>query len=133
MASGLTDPVWALGSVTGSALRVVVREPDRENDVLLSAAMFVQVYNTRIPWIAPLSFGVGIRDSGRVVFYLGPALRLGAHASLTAGAALGPVAALPAGTVEGRALADSNALSNLVTRTSHSWYLGATYTFASIR
>jgi len=35
--------------------------------------------------------------------------------------------------VEGRAVADTNALSNLITRTSHSWFAGVTYTFATLR
>lgn len=133
VASGLTDPVWALGSVSGSPIRVVQREHGQESDVLLGVAMFAQVHHDSMPLLAPLSFGVGLRDGGRAVFYFGSALRLGAHASFTGGVAVGPVAALPAGVVEGRALADTNALSNLVTRTSHSWFVGVTYTFASIR
>ena len=133
VASGLTDPVWALGTVAGSPTRVVVREHDQESDVLLSVGMFLQVHHDAVPWIAPLSFGIGLRDSGRAVFYFGSALRLGAHASVTGGVAIGPVAALPAGVVEGRAVADTNALSNLVTRTTHSWFSGVTYTFATLR
>jgi hypothetical protein len=35
--------------------------------------------------------------------------------------------------VEGRAIADTNVLSNLITRTTHSWFAGVTYTFASLR
>lgn len=133
VASGLTDPVWALGTVSGSPTRVVVREPDQESDALLGAAMFLQVFNNHASFVAPLSFGVGLRDGGRAVFYFGSALRLGSHASFTSGVALGPVAALPAGIVEGRAVADTNALSNLITRTSHSWFAGVTYTFATLR
>jgi len=133
VASGLTDPVWALGTVAGSPTRVVIRAKDQESDVLLGAALFLQVHHTHVPWIAPLSFGVGLRDSGRAVFYFGSALRMGPHASFTGGVAVGPIAALPAGVVEGRAVADTNALSNLITRTSHSWFTGVTYTFATIR
>lgn len=133
VASGLTDPVWALGTVTGSPTRVVIRQTDQQNDVLLGVAMFAQVHHDRFSWIAPLSFGVGLRDSGRAIFYFGSALRLGDHASFTGGVAVGPVAALPAGIVEGRAVADTNALSNLITRSSHSWFTGVTYTFATLR
>jgi hypothetical protein len=133
VANGLTDPVWALATATGSPIRVVQRQTQQESDVALGAAMFVQVHHARYDWVAPLSFGLGLRDSGRAVLYFGSALRFGAHASFTAGAAVGPVAALPAGVIEGRALADSNALSNLVTRTTTSWFAGVTYTFATLR
>jgi hypothetical protein len=132
VANGLTDPVWALGSVSGSPTRVVVREPDQENEVTLGVGMFVQVFHERAPYVAPLSFGLGLRDDGRAVFYFGSAVRFGTRMSFTGGLAVGPIAALPAGTVEGRPVADTNALSNLVTRTAHSWFAGVTYTFASL-
>jgi hypothetical protein len=35
--------------------------------------------------------------------------------------------------IEGRAVTDTNFLSDLGTRTTHSWFAGATYTFASLR
>jgi hypothetical protein len=133
VATGLIDPVYALGNVAGQPTRVVVRARDQESTVNLGVAMFGQVYHDRLPWIAPLSFGVGIRGDSRAVFYMGSALRFGTHASFTAGAAIGPVAALPAGVIEGRALTDTNFLSNLVTRTTTSWFTGVTYTFASLR
>ena len=133
VASGLTDPVWALGTVTGSPTRVVLRQSDQQNDVLLGVAMFAQVHHESVSWVAPVSFGVGLRDSGRAIFYFGSALRMGDHASFTGGVGVGPIAALPAGVVEGRAVADTNALSNLITRTSHSWFAGVTYTFATLR
>jgi hypothetical protein len=133
VACGLTDPVWALGTVTGRPTRVVLRQLDKENTVNLGVAMFAQVYHDRLPWIAPLSFGVGIRGDSRATFYLGSALRLGPHASFTAGVAVGPVATLPGGVVEGQSLADTNLLTNLSTRTTHSWFTGVTYTFASLR
>jgi predicted secreted protein len=69
----------------------------------------------------------------RATLFMGSALRFGAHASVTAGVAIGSVNALPAGTVEGRAVIDTNVLSNLITRTTHSWFAGVTYTFASLR
>lgn len=131
--SGLVDPVWALGNVTGQATRVVLRQPDQENSVNLGVAMFAQVYHDRYGWVAPLSFGIGLRGDARATFYLGSALRFGPHASLTAGLAIGPVAALPAGVVEGRPVTDTNFLSDLGTRTQHSWFTGVTYTFASVR
>jgi hypothetical protein len=133
MACGLTDPVYALGSISGQPTRVVVREPDHESTVNLGVAMFGQVYHDSHPWIAPLSFGIGIRGDSRATFYLGSALRFGSHASFTAGVAIGPVASLPAGVIEGRAVTDTNFLSDLGTRTTHSWFAGATYTFASLR
>lgn len=133
VASGLVDPIWALGTVTGQPTRVVVRATDRENSVNLGVAMFAQVYHDRYAWAAPLSFGVGIREDSRATFYFGSALRFGQHASFTAGVAVGAIAALPAGVVEGRPVADTNVLSNLVTRTTSSWFAGVTYTFASLR
>ena len=133
VATGLVDPIYALGNITGQATRVVLREADRESSAALGIAMFAQVYHDRYSWVAPLSFGIGLRGDSRATFYLGSALRLGSHASLTGGMAIGPVAALPAGVIEGRAVIDTNVLSALGTRTTHSWFIGATYTFASIR
>ena len=133
VATGLTDPVYALGNVTGQPTRVVLRQPDQESSVNLGAAMFAQVYHDRYSWIAPLSFGIGLRRDSRATFYFGSALRFGPHASFTAGVAIGPVATLPAGVVEGRALSDTNFLTDLGTRTRASWFAGATYTFTSIR
>ena len=133
VATGLVDPVYALGSIPGQPTRVVVRETDQESSVNLGIAMFGQVYHDRVAWVAPLSFGIGIRGDSRAMFYMGSALRFGAHASFTAGVAIGAVAALPAGVVEGRAVTDTNFLTNLRTRTTHSWFAGVTYTFASLR
>ncbi len=133
VATGLVDPVYALGNITGQTARVVLRQPDRESSANLGIAMFAQVYHDRYSWIAPLSFGIGVRGDSRATFYLGPALRFGSHASFTGGVAIGPVAALPAGVIEGRPVTDTNFLSNLGTRTTHSWFVGATYTFATIR
>ena len=133
LACGLTDPVFALGSLPGRPTRVVVREKDRESTANLGVAMFAQMYHDRYPWIAPLSFGIGVRGDSRATFYLGSALRFGQQASFTAGIAFGPVSALPAGVVEGQALTDTNFLSDLGTRTTHSWFAGVTYTFASVR
>ena len=133
VATGLTDPVYALGSVSGQPSRVVLRQPDQESTVNIGIAMFAQVYHQRYKWIAPISFGLGLRGDGRATFYLGPALRFGPHASFTGGVAIGPVATLPAGVVEGKPVTDTNFLSDLGTRTTHSWFVGMTYTFASIR
>lgn len=133
VATGLVDPEYALANVSGQPLRVVVRQKDQESTVNLGVAMFAQVYHDRYSWIAPLSFGIGLRGDSRATFYLGSALRFGPHASLTAGVAIGPVATLPPGVVEGRAPLDSNVLSALGTRTKASWFAGVTYTFASLR
>ena len=131
--TGLTDPVYALGTITGQPTRVVVRFTDQESTANLGVAMFGQVYHDRHSWAAPLSVGIGIRGDSRATFYLGSGLRFGSHASFTAGVAVGPVSTLPAGVVEGRAVTDTNSLSNLVTRTERSWFAGVTYTFASLR
>jgi hypothetical protein len=133
VATGLIDPVYALGAVSGQPTRVVLRQPDQESSVNLGIGMFAQVYHDRYPWVAPLSFGIGLRGDSRATFYLGSALRFGSHASLTGGVAIGPVATLPAGVIEGRAVTDTNFLTNLGTRTRASWFTGVTYTFASIR
>ena len=133
VASGLVDPVFALGNVSGQPVRVVVREHDQESTVNLSVAMFAQIYNDRL--------AVGGADLDRhrhprrfarhAVHGVGAASRYAR--SVTGGVAIGPVSALPAGTVEGRAVIDTNVLSNLITRTTHSWFAGVTYTFASLR
>jgi hypothetical protein len=133
VATGLVDPVYALGNVAGQPSRVVLRQPDRESSVNLGIAMFAQVYHDRYAWLAPLSFGIGLRGDARATFYIGSALRFGSHAAFTGGVAIGPVAALPAGVVEGRPVTDTNFLTDLSTRTTHSWFTGVTYTFASIR
>jgi len=133
VATGLVDPVYALGNVTGQPARIVVRQSDRESTVNLGVAMFAQMYHDRYSWVAPLSFGIGLRGDSRATFYLGSALRFGSHTSLTAGMAIGPIATLPAGVVEGRVPTDTNFLSDLGTRTTHSWFTGVTYTFASLR
>ena len=133
VATGLVDPVYALGNIAGQTSRVVLRQPNQESTVNLGVAMFAQVYHDRYPWIAPLSFGIGLGGDSRATFYMGSALRFGSHASFTAGLALGPVAALPAGVVEGRTVTDTNFLSNLGSRTTRSWFTGVTYTFASLR
>jgi hypothetical protein len=133
VATGLVDPVYALGNVTGQPVRVVLRQPNQESTVNLGVAMFAQVYHDRYSWVAPLSFGIGLRGDSRATFYMGSALRFGSHASFTAGVAIGPVATLPAGVVEGRVPSDTNFLSDLSTRTTRSWFTGVTYTFASLR
>jgi hypothetical protein len=131
--NGLIDPVYALGTVPGRPTRVVIRETDRENTVTLGLGMFAQVYHDRLPWVAPLSFGIGVRGDGRATFYLGPAFRFGRRASFTAGVAVGPIAALPAGVHERESVTDTNFLSDLGTRNATSWYGAFTYTFASLR
>jgi hypothetical protein len=133
VATGLVDPVYALGSVAGQPSRVVLRQHDKESSVNIGVAMFAQVYYDRHPWLAPLSFGIGVRSESRATFYLGSALRFGSHASFTAGWAIGPVATLPAGVVEGRPVTDTNFLTDLGTRTTSSWFTGVTYTFATLR
>jgi hypothetical protein len=130
--NGLTDPVWTLGFVPGRTTRVVLRNADRENAASLSIGMFAQMYHDRVPWIAPVSFGVGVHSDGRATFYLGPAFRFGRFASVTAGVAIGPVAALPAGVIENQPVSDTNLLSDLASRTARSWYFGVTYAFASL-
>ena len=132
LATGLVDPVYALGNLPGQPARVVLRQPDQQSSANLGVAMFAQVYHDRWAWIAPLAFGIGVRGDSRATFYLGSALRFGSHASFTAGVAVGPVAVLPAGVVEGKTVTDTNFLSDLGTRTTHSWFAGVTYTFASI-
>jgi hypothetical protein len=130
--SGLVDPVYALGTVPGRPTRVVVRETDQESSVAVGIAMFAQIFHERARWIAPLSIGLGLRSDARATIYLGSALRLGSHASVTGGVAVGPVATLPAGLSEGSSVADTNQLTNLGTRMKPSWFLGVTYTFATI-
>jgi hypothetical protein len=71
VATGLVDPVYALGNVAGQPTRVVLRQPDQESTVNLGVAMFAQVYHDRYAWIAPLSFGIGVRGDSRATFYLG--------------------------------------------------------------
>jgi len=131
--NGLVDPVYALGTVTGRPTRVIVRETSQESSVALGIAMFAEVFNDRAKWIAPVSLGIGLRSDARATVYLGSALRFGPHASVTSGVAIGPVATLPPGLNEGSSIADTNQLTNLATRTKASWFVGVTYTFASLR
>ncbi|HZP49108.1 MAG TPA: hypothetical protein VFB07_11260 [Vicinamibacterales bacterium] len=131
--SGLVDPVYALGTVPGRPTRVVVRETDRESSAALGVAMFAEIFHDRARWIAPIAIGLGLRSDARATVYMGSALRLGPHASVASGVAIGPVAALPVGLSEGSAVADTNQLVNLGTRTKASWFAGVTYTFATLR
>ena len=131
--TGLTDPIYSLGTVTGRPTRVVIREDDQESKASLGVAMFGQVYHDRWPWVAPLSFGIGIRGDSRATYYLGSALRLGSHASVTGGVAFGPVATLPPGVHEQAAVSDTNQLLDLPSRMARSWFTGVTYTFTTIR
>ncbi|HZT76177.1 MAG TPA: hypothetical protein VFA27_05935 [Vicinamibacterales bacterium] len=133
VASGLTDPVYALGTVTGRPTRVIVRETDQESSAALGVAMFAEIFHDRVKWLAPLAVGLGLRSDARAQVYMGSALRLGSHASVTTGVAIGPVATLPAGLSEGNSVADTNQLTNLGTRTKASWFAGVTYTFATLK
>lgn len=110
----------------------MLRNVERENAASLGIGMFAQMYHDRIPWIAPVSFGIGVRGDGPATFYLGPAFRFGRFASVTAGVAIGPVAALPAGVIENQPVSDTNSLSDLASRTARAWYMGVTYAFASL-
>ncbi len=131
--SGLTDPVYALGTVSGRPTRVVVRETSQESSAALGVAMFAEIFHDRVEWLAPLAIGLGLRSDARAQVYIGSALRLGPHASVATGVAVGPVATLPPGLSEGSSVADTNQLTNLGTRTKASWFAAVTYTFASLR
>ena len=134
VATGLVDPVYALGNVTGQPTRVVLRQPDQESTRQPRRGDVRAGLPRSVSWVAPLSFGIGLRGDSRATFYLGSALRFGPHASFTGGVAIGPVAALPAGVVEGRA-GDRHELPRRTSarERTHSWFTGVTYTFASIR
>ena len=131
--NGLVDRVYALGGVSGRPTRVVVREQNQEDAASVGIAMFAEIFHDRAKWVAPFTLGLGLRSDARATVYFGSALRLGSHASVTGGVAVGPVATLPSGLSEGSAVADTNQLSNLGTRTTASWFAGMTYTFASLR
>ena len=131
--SGLVDPVYALGTVSGRPTRVIVRETDQESSAALGIAMFAEIFHDRASWIAPLALGLGLRSDARAQVYIGSALRLGTRASMTGGVGIGPVSTLPAGLSEGASVADTNQLLNLPTRTKASWFIGVTYTFATLR
>src|SRR5437867_2422369 len=47
VATGLVDPAYALGNVTGQVTRVVLRQAERESNVNLGVAMFAQVFHNR--------------------------------------------------------------------------------------
>ena len=130
--SGLVDPVYALGNVTGRPTRVIVRETDQESSAAVGVAMFAEIFHERFKWVAPIAVGLGLRSDARATVYMGSALRLGTHASVAAGVGIGPVAKLPAGLSEGSSVADTNQLLNLGTRTKASWFAGVTYTFATL-
>src|SRR5437868_2642718 len=51
VATGLIDPVFALGNIAGQASRAVIRAADQESTVNIGIAMFGQVYHDRFPWV----------------------------------------------------------------------------------
>ncbi len=130
--SGLVDPVYALGTASGRPTRVIVRETNQESSAAVGIAMFAEVFHDRYKWIAPITIGLGLRSDARATVYMGSALRIGTHASVATGVGVGPVATLPPGLSEGNSVADTNQLLNLGTRTKASWFVGVTYTFATL-
>ncbi len=122
-ASGLTDPQFYVDQ------QDYVRQNKKAQDaVKLGVGAFVHLYHSRHPEYA-LSFGIAINDSQRIAYYLGPSLRLGGKAFITAGVAAGSVSRLPNGVVLNQKVSDQSALTTLPTRTSWSAFFGFSYTF----
>lgn len=128
-ASGLTDQKFAAvpDSVDEESL-VILRDEEREDEVALGIATFVDLYHSKATWAA-FSFGLGVNASSGVSYYVGPSFRFGKQGSLTTGLALGGVATLPAGEMEGREPTSPNALSNLGNKTEASWFVAVSYSF----
>ena len=128
--SGLTDPKYAIitqENEAGDEEKVFTREPNRESDVNLGLGAFVHVYNdNKWPWLA-LTFGLGIDDD--TTYYLGPSLRLGDKAAITAGYAWGAVDTLPGGQQLGESPISDNVLNNLGTKNEGAFFVGISYSF----
>lgn len=122
-ASRLKDPQYYLDEN-----KLVSRNKGAEDVATLGAGVFIHLYHTAHPKVA-MSFGVSINNSNRTTYYLGPSLRLGGKAFLTAGVTAGPVARLPTGVLLGQELTEQNALANLPTRTSWSAFVSVSYSF----
>lgn len=127
--SGLTDPVYFVRSVAqadGTSVGVVERS-DEEDWAKLGTAAFVHA--TPPDWALALTFGIGISNGDKPTYYLGPSVRLGDQAFVTAGLAVGAVNALPAGIAVGSRVDDPNALANLRTRNAAHVFVALSYAF----
>lgn len=133
--SGLTDPVYFVRKdETGASVVKRAGEDgtvDEEDWAKLGTAAFIHVTPPRGP--LALSFGIGISDGDKPTYYLGPSYRLGDQAFITAGLAVGPVDALPAGIAVGDRLDDPNALASLRSRNKGHVFVALSYAFLGSR
>jgi hypothetical protein len=153
-ADGLTDPVYGL--VPGSFQidpapgapktrgNFVTRFPDLEDRERLGAAAMAHVIHTDpkrfTRWdisLVPVSFGFGVGEASQARYFLGSGIRFGQKFFLTGGVVAGSEKRLPAGVStdpEDRSsfTTDVNLLNNLPSRTSGSWFVGVSYTFAGV-
>jgi hypothetical protein len=121
--SKLTDPVYATDA-DGN----IAEDRDKEDSMSLGIATLAHVYKPRWPWAA-LSFGVGINQASKPIYYLGGTWRWSGVGGLTVGAAFGPVARLPNGVNIGETPKDSNALSNLSSKNRGKLFVAVSFGF----
>lgn len=128
--SNLVDPQFAIESrpVDGQDTSFVVRDEDAEDTSRLGLGAFIHVFHDRLPWLAA-TFGIGIADTTRTTYFLGPTLRLGQAMALTAGPVWGSVTRLPSGIKVDTPAKDANVLTDLPLRTKRGWFFGLSYTF----
>ena len=132
---GLTDPRFFLApdKEDGKDVLRVKQDLDAQDSYKLGVAALINLYNERWQPIEGtrmgLGFGIGVSDSGKSTYYLGPSLRFGDRATLTGGLAFGAVSTLPVGVHDKDALpaTASNTLGNLPTHTRSSWFVSLSY------
>ncbi len=127
--SGLTNPVFA-SRANEAGNNIIERDTAGEDDIDLGVGAFIHAYNRAWHPAAPaMTFGIGVGDSSRTTYYLGPFWRLGNEAFLGGGVSFGPSSRLPAGVRVGDMISDANTLNNLGSKTKAGWFIGVTYTF----
>jgi hypothetical protein len=143
-ADKLNDPSFSLvpGSQVDSGGKAVSgffvkRDAASANRVGLGGAAMIHLFHSdpgnlaiwrEIAW-APLSLGIGFTGGSQARYLFGTSLKFGDAAFLTAGVVIGSVKRLPAGLSDGGFTTDSNALSNLGTRTTAAAFVGLSYAF----
>jgi hypothetical protein len=132
--NSLTDPQYALQprTVDGQAKSFVVQDDDAEDSSRLGIGAFIHVFHDKFPYVAG-TFGIGIAESSKTSYFLGPTLRLGKAMAFTAGPVWGSVSRLPSGVAVDSEARDSNVLNDLPTHIRRGWFFGVSYTFLQAR
>ena len=128
--SGRTHPLFASRD-DGSGNQIIEREQSAEDQVDLGVAAFVHAYYRALPPAVPaITFGMGVGDSGRMTYDLGPFWRLGQQAFIGGGVTFGPADRLPSSLRVGETVTEAGALNNLGSQTRSGWFFSLTYTFS---